>query len=101
MNGKFVFDTSETPVIRADGVQCVGTRWVATVTLLGSEVRSGSNEEPLAVDVPLAHLKLGWPLAKALHTVLGELIEGQEKADGEIFLPKSFRALRGPKEPKE
>lgn len=69
----------------ANGVNVVGMRWCIQLNF-GTPIV----EKDAPMDYSLAHINLNWPLAKALHLILGATIENYEKLEGTINLPKSF-----------
>ena len=74
------------PYITASSVHVAGGQWVALVTFLTAAQR-GPTE---ITDVPVVGVALPWPLAKALHKILGDVLRQYEAIEGEIAMPASF-----------
>jgi hypothetical protein len=75
------------PLILADGAQLSGASWSLIINLMqtraiGSQVAT----------MPAASVSMSWPLAKALHRMLGDVIARFEQTEGPISVPKSFEA---------
>lgn len=51
----------------------------------------GYDASPQLREVTIAVLSLSWPLAKAIHGVMGKMIEDYEAKEGPIAMPKTSR----------
>lgn len=74
--------------VNVAGIAVSGSRWVATLHLL--DVVSDTSGP--VMDIPSGVVNLSWPLAKALHVMLGDVIGKYEEVEGTVALPRTFRA---------
>jgi hypothetical protein len=73
------------PLILADGLQLAGGSWSLIINLMQTRVINAQ-----VATTPTASVSISWPLAKALHQMLGDVIKRFENTEGDISVPKSF-----------
>ncbi len=80
--------SEDTAYYGASGVNVVPTVWAAQVMFLTPTISDQGmfNNVDVVVSMP-------WPLAKALHEILGMILAQYEKDENVIQLPKSFVKL--------
>lgn len=74
----------DAPEFHAENVGVGGTLWTAhlqfkTISLIGGQ----------GLESPLVTVKMNWQIAKALHAILGNLIDTYEASQGHISMPSS------------